>query len=204
MVLVCFGTRPEIIKLSPVIDELRARGIRFKTVFTGQHKDMYLQLKNSIPTPDYWLDVMRIRSSLADTISSIILKMDQILAKGETRFLIVQGDTSSSFACALSAFNNKVPIGHVEAGLRTYNIGSPFPEEGYRQMMARIATLHWAPTKKALDNLSSEGIKNARLTGNTIIDACSTRNLEIKYGNTVLVTINRRENYGEKIGRAHV
>lgn len=199
MVLVCFGTRPEIIKLSPVIDELRARGIRFKTVFTGQHKDMYLQLKNSIPTPDYWLDVMRIRSSLADTISSIILKMDQILAKGETRFLIVQGDTSSSFACALSAFNNKVPIGHVEAGLRTYNIGSPFPEEGYRQMMARIATLHWAPTKKALDNLSSEGIKNARLTGNTIIDACSTRNLEIKYGNTVLVTINRRENYGERM-----
>lgn len=199
MVFVCFGTRPEIIKLSPVIEELKSRDIKFKTVFTGQHKDLYLQMKNNIPTPDYWLDVIRVRSSLGDTISSILLKVDRLLSKSAANFLIVQGDTASSFACALSAFNNKVPIGHVEAGLRTNNIYSPFPEEGYRQMMSRIATLHWAPTQKAMDNLLNEGIKNVRLTGNTIIDACNTRNFNIQYGNKVLVYINRRENYGERM-----
>ncbi|MEP7266949.1 MAG: UDP-N-acetylglucosamine 2-epimerase (non-hydrolyzing) [Saprospiraceae bacterium] len=199
MVLVCFGTRPEIIKLTPVIEELKSRGIRFKTAFTGQHKDMYLQFKNTIPTPDYWLDVMRLRSSLGDTISSILLKLDQILGKGETKFLIVQGDTSSSFACALSAFNNKVPIGHVEAGLRTNDLTTPFPEEGYRQMISRIATLHWAPTEKAMRNLQHEGIQNARLTGNTVIDACNIKNYEISYGNKVLIVLNRRENYGDRM-----
>ena len=199
MIIVCYGTRPEIIKLSPVINELKKRNLKFKTVFTGQHKDMYLQFKNSVPTPDYWLDVMRSKSSLGDTIGSIMLKLDQILGKGGVKLLIVQGDTSSTFACALSAFNNKVPIGHVEAGLRTYNLASPFPEEGYRQMISRIASLHWAPTQKALDILLEEGIKNVRLTGNTIIDACTTTKYEITYTNKVLVTLHRRENFGERM-----
>jgi len=199
MILVCYGTRPEIIKLSPVIDELKKQNLRFKIVFTGQHKDMYEQFKHTLPTPDYWLDVMRSKSSLGDTIGSIMLKLDSILSKGETKLMVVQGDSSSSFACALSAYNNKVAIGHVEAGLRTHNLMSPFPEEGYRQMITRISTLHWAPTQKAMDNLRSEGIYHARLTGNTIIDACMSTQFDVTYGNKVLVSLNRRENFGERM-----
>lgn len=199
MILVCYGTRPEIIKMSPVIEELKKQELRFKTVFTGQHKDMYEQFKHTVRTPDYWLDVMRSKSSLGDTIGSIMHKLDQLLGKGGIDLMLVQGDSSSSFACALSAFNSKVPIGHVEAGLRTYNIQSPFPEEGYRQMITRIVNLHWAPTQKALDNLVREGVQNARLTGNTIIDACVGSQNEISYGNKVLVVLNRRDNYGERM-----
>ncbi len=198
MILVCYGTRPEIIKLAPVIDELKARGLPFKTVFTGQHKDLYLQFKNAVPKPDYCLEMQASRT-LSDTMAAIIVYLDQILAKGEVKLLIVQGDTASTFACALSAFNQKVAIGHVEAGLRTYNLASPFPEEGYRQMISRIATLHWAPTDNALTNLKKEGMSHARMTGNTVMDSCMATHYPISYSNKVLVTLHRRENFGERM-----
>ena len=199
MILVCFGTRPEVIKLAPVIQELSNTGLPFKTVFTGQHKELFEDVMHLIPPPDFDLEVMRPGQSLSASVALILTRMDELIHKVSPKMIVVQGDTSSVLASALAGFNNRVLVGHVEAGLRTNNLQSPFPEEGNRQLVSRIAALNWAPTVTSRDNLLREGITNVEVTGNTVIDACLNSNLETSYGDKVLVTLHRRENFGAKM-----
>ena len=195
-ILISYGTRPEIIKLSPVIRELRKVGIPFKTVFTGQHKELYDDVKDLVPEPDSHLAIMKENQTLTDILSSISLRFGEILRSENPDLLIVQGDTSTVAVSALIAFYEKMPVGHVEAGLRTYDLTSPFPEEGNRQLVSRIASYNWAPTKWAADNLRNEMVGNVTVTGNTVIDACKNFNYPVSYENKVLITLHRRENFG--------
>ena len=196
-ILLSYGTRPEIIKLSPVIRELRKVGIPFKTVFTGQHKELYDDVKDLVPEPDSHLAIMKENQTLTDILSSISLRFGEILRSENPDLLIVQGDTSTVAVSALIAFYEKVPVGHVEAGLRTYDLTSPFPEEGNRQMVSRIASYNWAPTELAAKQLKKENVGNITVTGNTVIDACKKFNYPISYENKVLITLHRRENFGD-------
>ena len=196
-ILLSYGTRPEIIKLSPVIRELRKVGIPFKTVFTGQHKELYDDVKDLVPEPDFHLAIMKENQTLTDILSSISLRFGEILRSENPDLLIVQGDTSTVAISALIAFYEKVPVGHVEAGLRTYDLTSPFPEEGNRQMVSRIASYNWAPTELAAKQLKKENVGNITVTGNTVIDACENFNYPISYENKVLITLHRRENFGD-------
>ena len=196
-ILLSYGTRPEIIKLSPVIRELRKVGIPFKTVFTGQHKELYDDVKDLVPEPDFNLAIMKENQTLTDILSSISLRFGEILRSENPDLLIVQGDTSTVAISALIAFYEKVPVGHVEAGLRTYDLTSPFPEEGNRQMVSRIASYNWAPTELAAKQLKKENVGNITVTGNTVIDACENFNYPISYENKVLITLHRRENFGD-------
>ena len=123
----------------------------------------------------------------------------RILKEENADLVIVQGDTSTVLACSLNAFYQNIDIGHVEAGLRSFNLSSPFPEEGNRQIVSRIATFNWAPTEEAKKNLEREGISNIILTGNTIVDICNQFNYNIEYKNKILITIHRRENFGKNI-----
>ena len=206
MFLVCFGTRPELIKLFPIINEFKKTKTPFKTLFTGQHKDMINDFLSLSGSPDYVLeDVMTHGQSLNSLISKIIEKSDSIMSKEDFR-VIVQGDSSTSYTAALSAFNNNRPIIHIEAGLRTYNLKSPFPEEANRVMISHIADLHFCPTKKSVENLSKEGIdNNVYLVGNTIVDSFKlilnnsdiSKNIKNLVNNTedyLLATLHRREN----------
>ena len=178
-ILISYGTRPEIIKLSPIIRELDKRGISFKTVFTGQHRELYDDVKDLVPEPDFHLDIMKENQTLIDILSSISLRFGEILRSENPDLLIVQGDTSTVAISALIAFYEKVPVGHVEAGLRTYDLASPFPEEGNRQMVSRIASYNWAPTELAAKQLKKENVGNITITGNTVIDACKNYNYPI-------------------------
>ena len=196
-ILISYGTRPEIIKLSPVIRELRKVGIPFKTVFTGQHKELYDDVKDLVPKPDFHLAIMKENQTLTDILSSISLRFGEILRSENPDLLIIQGDTSTVAVSALIAFYEKVPVGHVEAGLRTYDLASPFPEEGNRQMVSRIASYNWAPTELAAKQLKKENVDNITVTGNTVIDACKNFNYPISYENKVLITLHRRENFGD-------
>ena len=196
-ILLSYGTRPEIIKLSPVIRELKKVGIPFKTVFTGQHKELYDDVKDLVPEPDFHLAIMKENQTLTDILSGISLRFGEILRSENPDLLIVQGDTSTVAISALIAFYEKVPVGHVEAGLRTYDLTSPFPEEGNRQMVSRIASYNWAPTELAAKQLKKENVGNITITGNTVIDACKNYNYPISYENKVLITLHRRENFGD-------
>ncbi len=198
-VLISYGTRPELIKLSPLIRELDKRGIVYKTVFTGQHKQLYEDVKELVPEPDYCLSIMRDDQTPVDIVANIALKFAQILRVEKPDLLIVQGDTSTVAASALIAFYEKIPIGHVEAGLRTYNLTSPFPEEGNRQIVSRLARFNWAPTELSAQQLRNEKVENVYVTGNTVIDACMNYKYKIKYTNKVLITLHRRENFGKKM-----
>ncbi|MEO7175299.1 MAG: UDP-N-acetylglucosamine 2-epimerase (non-hydrolyzing), partial [Saprospiraceae bacterium] len=199
MILVCFGTRPEIVKVAPVIQEMQRRKLPFKLVFTGQHRELYEDVRSLIPDPDFHLDIMKDNQSPNDILSGIISKMDLILREEKPKLVVVQGDTSTVLAASLAAFNNRVKIGHIEAGLRTYDLESPFPEEANRQLVSRIAYFNWAPTQRAADALASEGVSNIFLTGNTVIDTCRGFDFEISYGNEVIITLHRRENFGERM-----
>tara|TARA_Y100000590_G_C15683218_1_gene1000607 strand:- start:8 stop:1033 length:1026 start_codon:yes stop_codon:yes gene_type:complete len=198
-ILICYGTRPEIIKLSPLINILREKKITHSTVFTGQHTDLFDDVKDLIPDPDYKLSIMKKNQTLNDILSRISEGFIEILKNLNPDIVIVQGDTSTVLTCALNAFYANIDIGHVEAGLRTFNLSSPYPEEGNRQLVSRIANYNWAPTKIAFNNLKKEGVKNIFLTGNTIVDACKAFNYKIKYNNKILITLHRRENFGDKI-----
>ena len=198
-VLLSYGTRPEIIKLSPVIRELEKRGLSYKTVFSGQHQELYEDVKDLVPEPDYHLAIMQENQSLTNIMSGISSRFSEILKKESPDLLIVQGDTSTVAISALIAFYEKIPVGHVEAGLRTYNLSSPFPEEGNRQIVSRLAKYNWAPTEFAAEQLKEEKIHNIMVTGNTIVDACMNYNYPITYENKVLITLHRRENFGEKM-----
>lgn len=201
MISIVYGTRPEAIKLAPVIDALRARGARLRVICTGQHQE----LLDAIPiAPDVELRLMRPEQSQAEFLSRALLPLDANLL--HSRFVFVQGDTVSAFAGALVASLLRIPVGHVEAGLRTYRLDAPFPEEGYRQMIDRIATRLYAPTEWAATNLKSEGrdAKDVLVTGNTGVDAAlrATSGRRIPNGSIcpfVFVTIHRREAEGRPV-----
>lgn len=215
-VLICFGTRPEAIKMAPLVACFQ-QDDRFdsKVMVTAQHREMLDQVLNVFDlTPDYDLDVMAPNQSLAMVASKILLGTDQVLQDFQPDMVLVHGDTLSAFIVAQAAFYRQIDIGHVEAGLRTYNLKSPWPEEGNRQLISRLAQLHFAPTQRAFDALRSEGVdaQQIAITGNTVIDALmqiQQRDLPlpkdaqgqlIQFDDArrkILITGHRRENFGE-------
>lgn len=206
-ILIVSGTRPEIIKLAPVYHALRATDwTRVQWLHTGQHGDMADQIFECFDvTPDIRLE--RGGSSLLEFSTGCRQQLETVMLKRDWALVVVQGDTESAFQGALAGFYHRVPVAHVEAGLRTYNLARPFPEEGLRQMVSRLARFHFAPTQRARVALQTEGIADEfiELTGNTVIDAqqwtCAHRG--VKRGVTgrghLLVTVHRRENWGHDV-----
>lgn len=196
MYLISIGTRPEVIKLFPLITEFKNNNIDFKTLFTGQHKNLQKTVSNLIPKFDFELNVMKKGQSLNSLMGNILKETDKIFKNNKFNYVIVQGDTASSFAIALSAFYYKIKIIHIEAGLRTHNKYEPFPEEINRKMLSHIADLHFVPTEISKTNLLNEKIneENIYIVGNTIIDALRLMKIKCTRENKVIITIHRREN----------
>ena len=206
-ILLVSGTRPEIIKLAPVYHALRqARWATVQWLHTGQHDEMARQIMDCFDiTPDITLD--RAGSSLLEFSVGCRQQLDAVMAAQEWSLVMVQGDTESAFQGALAAFYNRVPLAHVEAGLRTYKLNRPFPEEGLRQMIGRVTRFHFPPTERSRVALQAEGIadEHIHLTGNTVIDAqqwtCAHRGVKRNVSDRghLLVTVHRRENWGNDI-----
>ncbi len=209
-VMTVFGTRPETIKMAPLVKELKSRKeIESIVCVTAQHRQMLDQVLNAFKIiPDYDLDIMKQGQTLTDITSRVLQGLDGVIKEVKPNIVLVHGDTTTTFAGALAAFYNQVAVGHVEAGLRTYNKYSPFPEEANRQFVGNIADIHFAPTEMSRENLLKEGKKNETIvvTGNTAIDAlqttvCDDYNHEILdwIGNDkmIMLTAHRRENLGE-------
>ena len=226
-ILLVFGTRPEAIKMAPLVKKLQANPEEFQTVVcvTGQHREMLDQVLRLFEiTPDYDLNIMKPNQDLYDVTSRILLGMRDVLKEVQPDIVLVHGDTTTSMAAALAAFYQQIPVGHVEAGLRTGNIYSPWPEEMNRLMTGRISTVHFSPTPLAKQNLLQEHVDEAKIvvTGNTVIDALQMvverlKNDEQLAGEVkekvfnmgydvnrlgedrrlVLITGHRRENFGE-------
>ena len=209
-VLLVFGTRPEAIKMCPLVKELKKReGIKTLVAVTGQHRSMLDQVLKAFDiTPDYDLSIMKDGQTLFDITTNVLNGMKSVLEEVHPSIVLVHGDTSTTFATALAAFYLQIPVGHVEAGLRTYNIYSPYPEEFNREAVGAIASFHFAPTAVSRDNLIREGKKPDTIfvTGNTAIDALNTtirasyshkELLWAKGSRLILITAHRRENLGE-------
>lgn len=226
-VLLVFGTRPEAIKMAPLVKTLQSRPDVFRTVVavTGQHRQMLDQVLRILDiTPDYDLDIMQANQDLYDVTSRVLVGMRDVVRDVKPDVVLVHGDTTTSTAAALAAFYQQVPVGHVEAGLRTNNIYSPWPEEMNRQLTGRIATYHFAPTPLSKSNLLRENVAESRIlvTGNTVIDAlymvldkikndvvleAQLREILLNAGydtcrlqfdrRLVLITGHRRENFGD-------
>lgn len=226
-IMLVFGTRPEAIKMAPLIKEFQKYPEKFKTIVcvTGQHREMLDQVLHIFEIiPDYDLNIMKQGQDLYDVTARVLLGMRDVLKATRPDVVLVHGDTTTSTAAALAAFYQQIPVGHVEAGLRTHNIYSPWPEEMNRQITGRIATYHFAPTPLSKQNLLVEGVKESQIhvTGNTVIDALYMVIEKIKQNKTldvelehllkqagydvnrlaggkkmVLVTGHRRENFGE-------
>lgn len=208
-IIIIFGTRPEAIKLCPLIIELKNR-IKFDVIVcvTGQHDSMLDQVLNVFHiVPDYNLSIMKDKQSLFDITTTILTKIKIILDETKPHLCIVQGDTTTAFAAALSSFYLQIPIAHVEAGLRTYNIYSPYPEEFNRRAISLISSINFAPTEYNKNTLIKDGVnhKNIFVTGNTVIDAMKYTIKNNYYhpeldwvGNNkmILITAHRRENLG--------
>ena len=214
-VMTVFGTRPEGIKMAPVIKALENDDtVTPVTVVTGQHQEMLQPILDIFDVkPDYDLAIMEPQQSLAKITSKVLLGMDDILAAEKPDVVLVHGDTSTTLATSMSAFFHHIPVGHVEAGLRTWDKYSPFPEEINRQMTDRIADMYFAPTRLSANNLIQEGVEtdNVFVTGNTVIDALHYT-LHKDYKNPVLdqihpeqkmvlLTMHRRENQGAPMAR---
>ncbi|WP_026493917.1 non-hydrolyzing UDP-N-acetylglucosamine 2-epimerase [Butyrivibrio sp. XPD2006] len=207
--MVCFGTRPEAIKMCPVIRELKKRNIKTTICVTGQHRQMLDQVLDALGIiPDYDLAIMKPGQDLFDVTISALEGIKSVLKEVNPDIVLVHGDTSTTFAVSLACYYLKIPVGHVEAGLRTYDVYAPFPEEFNRQATGIIAQYHFAPTEMAKKNLISEGKpqENIFVTGNTAIDALKITvkdDFESEYLNwakgcrLVLITAHRRENLGE-------
>ena len=175
-VMLVFGTRPEAIKMAPLVKEFQQRPDEFQTIVcvTGQHREMLDQVLHIFEiTPDYDLNIMKQGQDLYDVTARVLLGMRDVLKEARPDVVLVHGDTTTSTAAALAAFYQQIPVGHVEAGLRTHNIYSPWPEEMNRQLTGRLATYHFAPTPLSRQNLLSEGVQESHITvtGNTVIDA---------------------------------
>lgn len=214
--MIVFGTRPEVIKLAPVIEEFRKRPKTFSiaTCFTAQHRQMCEPLLRFFSIPcTHDLNVMIEKQSLMDIATRTMRRLDAVLERDKVDMIVVQGDTASAFAAALTAFYRRIPVAHVEAGLRTHNIWNPYPEEMNRQLISRIAQLHFAPTQRASQALTEEGVaeKSVFVTGNTVIDALYLTLTKLRSGakkpsaracgsrRLILVTAHRRENFGAGI-----
>ena len=212
-VMTIFGTRPEAIKMAPLALELEKReNIEAICCVTAQHREMLDSVLEIFKLkPDYDLNIMQPRQTLSSITSRCITGMDEVLEQAKPDLVLVHGDTSTTFAGALAAFYHQIPVGHVEAGLRTYDKWSPFPEEMNRKMVGSIADLHFCPTVSNEANLAKENITTGVFrTGNTVIDALQTtvvdnftfgedilNKLDYKNRKVILVTCHRRENYGQ-------
>ena len=226
-IMLVFGTRPEAIKMAPLVKEFQKYPESFQTLVcvTGQHREMLDQVLRIFDiVPDFDLDIMKHGQDLYDVTSRVLLGMRDVLTAARPDVVLVHGDTTTSTAAALAAFYQQIPVGHVEAGLRTHNVFSPWPEEMNRQITTRIASYHFAPTPLSRKNLLQEGIADERITvtGNTVIDALRwvvdkirkdfSLNLELagqlkatgydvkrlaSSRRLVLITGHRRENFGE-------
>lgn len=222
IVLSIFGTRPEAIKMAPVVKALEAAdGITSKVLVTAQHRQMLDQVLNLFQIkPDYDLDIMKANQDLYDVTSRILLGLREPLQQCKPDLVLVHGDTTTCFAAGLAAFYQGIPVGHVEAGLRTGNMRAPFPEEANRSLVGRIAQLHFAPTESSKQNLLKENVDPASIfvTGNTVIDALLSVQqklagidarawpslpantidaIEAKPKKFILITGHRRENFGQ-------
>lgn len=210
-VIIVFGTRPEAIKMCPLVNELKSRPDEFETVVcvTGQHREMLDQVLRVFNVkPDHDLAIMKPGQTLFDVTSNVLLKIKKVFEYEEPDLVLVHGDTTTSFAAALAAFYFQIPVGHVEAGLRTNNLYSPWPEEFNRQAVDVISHWYFAPTDDSRQNLLSEGKHASRIfvTGNTGIDALRTtvaedyHHPELEWAadsRLILITAHRRENLGE-------
>lgn len=209
-VMLVFGTRPEAIKMCPLVNELKSReNIQTVVCVTGQHRQMLDQVLDTFNvTPDYDLSVMKERQTLFDITTNILNRIKEVLEKEKPDVVLVHGDTSTTFVTALACFYLQIPVGHVEAGLRTYDIYSPYPEEFNRQAVSIVSQFNFAPTQKAKENLIREGKDEKKIwvTGNTVIDALKTTVKEdythpelewAKDSRLIFVTAHRRENLGQ-------
>jgi UDP-N-acetylglucosamine 2-epimerase len=209
-IMVVFGTRPEAIKLCPLINEIKKRKqLQVVVCVTAQHRQMLDQVLDAFSIrPDYDLDIMKNRQNLFDITTNILSSIATVLEKEKPDVVLVHGDTSTTFATALASFYLRIPVGHVEAGLRTYNIYSPFPEEFNREAVSIVAEYNFAPTPLARENLLREGRKaeNIYITGNTVIDAMQ-HTVKDEYTHPelewvgrdklIFITAHRRENLGD-------
>ena len=209
-VMLVFGTRPEAIKMCPLVNELKTRKeIETAVCVTGQHRQMLDQVLEAFSVvPDYDLSVMKDRQTLFDVTTNILNRIREVLETVRPDVVLVHGDTSTTFVTALACYYLQIPVGHVEAGLRTYNIYSPYPEEFNRQAVGIIAAYHFAPTELSKENLLKEGKKPETIyvTGNTAIDALKTTVRKdythpvlewTKDSRLIMITAHRRENLGE-------
>ncbi len=209
-VMLVFGTRPEAIKMCPLVLELKSRkNIETLVCVTGQHRQMLDQVLDAFGvTPDYDLSIMKDKQTLFDVTTNILNTIKEVLEKEKPDVVLVHGDTSTTFVTALACFYMQIPVGHVEAGLRTYNIYSPYPEEFNRQAVSIISKYNFAPTEMSRDNLIREGrcADDIYITGNTAIDALKTTVREdythpqlewAKDSRLIMITAHRRENLGE-------
>lgn len=213
-VMTVFGTRPEAIKMAPVVLELQKHADRIQTIVavTAQHRQMLDQVLDLFQiTPDYDLDIMSQGQTLYDITTKSLMGLKDVLAKEKPDLVLVHGDTTTTFAGALASYYQQVPVGHVEAGLRTGDIYSPFPEEMNRKLTGAIAAIHFAPTATAKANLLKENVNPSHIyvTGNTVIDALMTtvagdydfgddlKNVDFQNHRVILLTTHRRENLGE-------
>ena len=213
-VLTVFGTRPEAIKMAPVVLELQKHADQIQTIVavTAQHRQMLDQVLDLFQiTPDYDLDIMSQGQTLYDITTKSLMGLKDVLAKEKPDLVLVHGDTTTTFAGALASYYQQVPVGHVEAGLRTGDIYSPFPEEMNRKLTGAIAAIHFAPTATAKANLLKENVNPSHIyvTGNTVIDALMTtvagdydfgddlKGVDFQNHRVILLTTHRRENLGE-------
>lgn len=209
-IMLVFGTRPEAIKMCPLVLELKAReGVKTVVCVTGQHRQMLDRVLETFGVvPDYDLSIMKEKQTLFDITTGILERIKEVFEKEKPDVVLVHGDTSTTFVTALAAFYLQIPVGHVEAGLRTYNIYSPYPEEFNRQAVGIISKYNFAPTQMAADNLIKEGKDKASIfiTGNTAIDALKTTvkadythpELDWAEGSRLItITAHRRENLGQ-------
>lgn len=214
-VMLVFGTRPEAIKMCPLVNELKRRPEEFQTVVcvTGQHREMLAQVLEAFHVvPDHDLNIMKAQQTLFDITTLILERIRAVLESEKPDIVLVHGDVSTTFVTALACYYLQIPVGHVEAGLRTYDIFSPYPEEFNRQAVGILARWNFAPTERSRENLVREGKKpeNIFVTGNTVIDALQTTvredyshpELEWASGSRLIfITAHRRENLGEPMHR---
>lgn len=208
-VVICFGTRPEAIKMCPLVNELKTRKLEVLVCVTGQHRHMLDQVLTAFNVkPEYDLSIMKERQTLFDITVNVLTKIKDVLELEKPDLVMVHGDTTTTFAASLACYYLRIPVGHVEAGLRTYNVYSPYPEEFNRQAVSIVSSYNFAPTELAKTNLINEGKDPSTIyvTGNTAIDALKTTVRE-NYSNPILewadgsrlvmITAHRRENLGE-------
>ena len=215
-IITIFGTRPEAIKMAPLIKELEKRDqIESKVCVTAQHREMLDQVLEYFNiTPDFDLNIMKTRQSLTGITNKVLEGLEEIFREEKPDMILVHGDTTTTFAGALAAFYQQVKVGHVEAGLRTFDKYFPYPEEMNRKLTGALADIHFAPTKGSKNNLLREGIdeNNIYITGNTVIDAMShtvqdnyvfendeINKLDFENKKVIMITAHRRENWGEGI-----